>query len=141
MRKLARQFKALSEEMRLQILALLFRHGEMCVCEVERLLGVSQSKASRHLRYLLHSGLGADRRDGPWIFYRIAAAESEAQRLLLETLRTLLADADVPDVTAELERMRADRRSDAVECRRATERGEDPAGPRTRAVRDEKILR
>ncbi|NIP15053.1 MAG: ArsR family transcriptional regulator, partial [Pseudomonadales bacterium] len=39
--------------MRLNILALLFGHGELCVCEVERFLRVSQSKASRHLRYLL----------------------------------------------------------------------------------------
>ncbi|MEJ2342244.1 MAG: hypothetical protein P8Y10_08575 [Gemmatimonadales bacterium] len=36
MRHLARRFKALSEESRLDILLLLFRYGELCGCEVER---------------------------------------------------------------------------------------------------------
>jgi ArsR family transcriptional regulator len=109
MRDLISRFKALSEGMRLQILALLFRHGELCVCEVERFLEVSQSKASRHLRYLLHSGLVEDRRDGLWIYYRIAEPDNEKQALLVDTLRELLADAPVPDVSRELELMRAGR--------------------------------
>jgi DNA-binding transcriptional ArsR family regulator len=57
MTTLANKFKALSEDVRLQILALISQHGELCVCEVERLLEISQSKASRHLRYLLNAGL------------------------------------------------------------------------------------
>jgi hypothetical protein len=52
MRTLSRIFKALSDETRLAIMALVLRHGHLCVCEVEQILGITQSKASRHLRYL-----------------------------------------------------------------------------------------
>ena len=38
MRLLSQTFKALSDDTRLEILALLFRHGELCVCDVEAIL-------------------------------------------------------------------------------------------------------
>jgi len=106
---LASQFKALSEDVRLQILALIFQHQELCVCEVERFLDVSQSKASRHLRYLLNAGILQDRRDGLWVYYRVAAPESEQQRVLVDALRGLLEHVDVPDVSDDLKTMRAER--------------------------------
>lgn len=104
MRLLSQTFKALSEDTRLEILALLFRHGELCVCDVEAILDVTQSKASRHLRYLLAAGLVEDRRDGLWMRYRIAAEPGPEQRLVLDTARSLLADAFVTDVEARYER-------------------------------------
>lgn len=119
MYKLAHQFKALSEDIRLQILALIFRHGELCVCEVERFLEVTQSKASRHLRYLLNAGLLQDRRDGLWVYYRAAEPALDEQRTLQEMLRRLLADVSVPDVSAELEAMRVQRCHPAVASRPA----------------------
>jgi ArsR family transcriptional regulator len=106
---LAQRFKALSEAVRLRILGLLLRHGELCVCEFERFLGVSQSKASRHLRYLLNAGLIEDRRDGLWVYYRLREATDEQHRLLLATLRELLEDLALPDITSELEAMRSER--------------------------------
>ena len=109
MHDLAQQFKALSEGVRLQILALMFRHGELCVCEIERFLDVSQSKASRHLRYLLNAGLVEDRRDGLWVYYRAAEPATEKQLAFLEALRQLLSDMPVPDVSGELRAMRAER--------------------------------
>ncbi len=109
MHRLAQQFRALSEDLRLNILALLFGHGELCVCEVERFLRVSQSKASRHLRYLLNAGLVQDRRDGLWVYYRVAEPTTDKERLLLDALRRLLEDAPVPDISKELEAMRAER--------------------------------
>ncbi len=109
MHLLAQQFKALSEDVRLRILALIFRHGELCVCEVERILEVSQSKASRHLRYLLNARLVEDRRDGLWVYYRAADPATEQRRVLLQALRRLLADVELADVTDELEAMRAQR--------------------------------
>ncbi len=109
MRDLSRRFKALSEETRLRIVALMLRHGELCVCEVERFLGVSQSKASRHLRYLLNAGIVRDRRDGLWVYYDLAEPRDEEGRILLEALRRLLADAPLPDVGVALECMREER--------------------------------
>ena len=69
---LARQLKALADETRLQTVVLLADHAELCVCDFEHALGVTQSKASRHLRYLRNAQLLDDRREGLWIYYRLA---------------------------------------------------------------------
>jgi ArsR family transcriptional regulator len=109
MSTLANKFKALSEDVRLQILALIVQHGELCVCEVERFLEISQSKASRHLRYLLNAGLVQDQRVGLWVYYRLANPDSEADRQFLDSVRILLANVPLPDVKHELQEMRAER--------------------------------
>ena len=70
MKKLSRVFKALSDDTRLTIMGLVFRHGHLCVCETERILGISQSKASRHLRYLRDSGVLEDEREGLIVSWR-----------------------------------------------------------------------
>jgi len=109
MNQLAQQFRALSEDLRLKILALLFRHGELCVCEVERFLQISQSKASRHLRYLLNAGLVQDRRDSLWVYYRVAEPTTDRERLLFDALQQLLQDVSVPDISKALDAMRVER--------------------------------
>jgi ArsR family transcriptional regulator len=110
---MSRWFKALSEEPRLDILLLLFRYGELCGCEVERFLEMSQSKASRHLRYLRNAGLVEDRREGLWIYYRVAEPMDDAHERLIDLLRDLLARAPSPDISDELAAMRAERCGDA----------------------------
>lgn len=64
-------FKALSDPIRLRILAVL-RHGEVCVCHIHEALDIPQPTASRHLAYLRRAGLVATRRDGLWVHYRLA---------------------------------------------------------------------
>lgn len=94
MDEIARLYKALAEPARLRILALLMRHGELCVCDVEAALGATQSKTSRHLRYLAGAGLVQDRRDGVRVLYRITdAPDADAQRVL-EGFARFAADAD-----------------------------------------------
>ncbi len=44
-------FKALADENRIRILNLL-RSGELCGCDIESVLGIKQSKDSRHLNRL-----------------------------------------------------------------------------------------
>jgi DNA-binding transcriptional ArsR family regulator len=107
MRLLSQTFKALSENTRLDILALLFRHDELCVCDVEAILGVTQSKASRHLRYLQATGLVEGRRDGLWMRYRIVNEPGPEQRLVLDTTRALLNDVLVADVETRYTRWMA----------------------------------
>ena len=65
---LAQIYKALSEEIRLRIVMLLIQ-GELCVCDLMSIFGESQSKISRHLAYLKHSGLIKGRRVGAWMHY------------------------------------------------------------------------
>ncbi len=114
MREWAGWFKALSEEIRLEILTLLLRHGELCVCEIESLLEVSQSTASRHLRYLLNAGLVDDRRDGLWVFYQVADRDDRRHLELVRFLRSLLEHAPLPDLSHELDAMRSERCQPAV---------------------------
>ena len=64
-------FKALADRTRLRILALLAK-GEVCVCDINEALNIPQPTASRHLAYLRRSGLVLDRREGLWVYYRIA---------------------------------------------------------------------
>ncbi|MFH2008790.1 MAG: metalloregulator ArsR/SmtB family transcription factor [bacterium] len=90
MEKLAAKFKALSDETRLRIMALLSIHGELCVCDFEGVLEISQSKSSRHLRYLWNAGLVQNRREGKWMYYRLPEAPDPACRTLLRTLDTML---------------------------------------------------
>ena len=91
MRQLVNTFKALADETRLQMLGLLLERGELCVCEFVEVLGITQSKASRHLRHLVNAGLLADRREAVWVYFRIAEAPDAAQARLLEALPSMLA--------------------------------------------------
>ena len=98
--QLSRTFKALSEPTRLEIVALLLHHGELCVCDAEGILGVTQSKASRHLRYLHAAGIVEDRRDGLWVHYRLAERGSAERRRLLQAVGRLLPDSRVGGLEA-----------------------------------------
>jgi len=74
MKAIARTFKALSDETRLRIIALLSR-GELCVCDLMEILALPQSTVSRHLATLRHAGLVEDRRQGVWMYYRLAGSD------------------------------------------------------------------
>ena len=80
-------FRILGDETRLRCLALLATHGELCVCELTQVLGVSQPKISRHLATLRESGLVSDRRLGVWVYYRLRTdLTGWAQRILHEAV-------------------------------------------------------
>ena len=70
---LANLFKALSEPIRIRILALLLDKGELCVCDLVSTLALSQSVTSRHLAYLRNNNIVAARREGVWMYYRLTA--------------------------------------------------------------------
>jgi ArsR family transcriptional regulator len=91
MRAEARFFKSLADETRLKILWLLAGTEELCVCDVIDLLGITQSKASRHLRYLYHLGWVTDRRDGLWMNYRLTVTPGSPREKLLKLLTEMLA--------------------------------------------------
>jgi ArsR family transcriptional regulator len=93
MQKTAQLFKAMSEETRLRILALLGR-GELCVCEIEAALDMPQSTVSRHLALLRQAGLVLGRRRGVWMHYRLAEAETEAYRCVLRFIEKHLGGLD-----------------------------------------------
>jgi ArsR family transcriptional regulator, arsenate/arsenite/antimonite-responsive transcriptional repressor len=83
-------FRALADETRLKMLALIQRYGELCVCDVMTVLAVTQSKASRHLRYLLNAGLLKDRRETVWAFYRLADDLDPVRKAIVDSVPQLL---------------------------------------------------
>ena len=68
-----RRCKALSDEKRLKILALLtFR--EMCVCELTAALGLTQPNLSHHVKKLEYAGLVRHEKRGKWVYYFLTDA-------------------------------------------------------------------
>jgi ArsR family transcriptional regulator, arsenate/arsenite/antimonite-responsive transcriptional repressor len=102
MRALAQVFKALSEETRLQMMALLLQRGELCVCDLMQVLEITQSKASRHLRYLANAGLLVDRREGLWVYYRVAETLDAERAAVVALVRELLAPERVEELISRL---------------------------------------
>jgi DNA-binding transcriptional ArsR family regulator len=103
---LARYLRLLGDDTRLRIFSLLTK-AELCVCEIEDILGLSQSLVSNHLAALRRAGLVESRRDeedARWVFYR---ADREAAAALRERLAALLEVAPSP----------ADRRRAQQVCR------------------------
>lgn len=77
-------FHALSDPLRLKIIALLQSH-ELCVCDLCDRLHTSQSKLSFHLKVLKDANLIKSRQQGRWMYYRL-----HPQQLIL--LETFIAD-------------------------------------------------
>ncbi|HUJ58925.1 MAG TPA: metalloregulator ArsR/SmtB family transcription factor [Kofleriaceae bacterium] len=85
LRPLTRLFRALGDETRLRIVALL-AHGELCVCHIESALDLNQSNASRQLGILKAAGIVDSRREGTWVYYAIVAQEHELVAAALDIL-------------------------------------------------------
>ncbi|MEZ5897718.1 MAG: metalloregulator ArsR/SmtB family transcription factor [Parvularculaceae bacterium] len=86
-------FRAIGEETRLRIVALLLR-GELTVSEITQILGQSQPRVSRHLKILTDAGIVDKFREGSWMFYRIAAQPPEAAGSIFGAVNVLNASAD-----------------------------------------------
>lgn len=84
--------KALADETRLRIINLLYE-GELCVCEIEKIVDASQTKISRHLIYLKNSGLVHVRRSAQWSFYSIN--KSTDLKFIDELVYNVLRDKDI----------------------------------------------
>ena len=89
---LTRLFRALGDETRVRIVALL-THGELCVCHLEQALGLSQPGASRHLAILKAAGIVDSRREGTWVYYRIIEQEYASAGRVLELVAATFGSA------------------------------------------------
>lgn len=116
MRELTTLFKALSDETRLQMLGLLCRRGELCVCDFVEVLEISQSKASRHLRHLVNAGLLEDRREGVWVYFRVADPSGQPIRDVLRLLPKLVGERVSSELEARLDRW-LKRKAKGASCR------------------------
>jgi ubiquinone/menaquinone biosynthesis C-methylase UbiE/DNA-binding transcriptional ArsR family regulator len=112
---LQRVFKTLSDPTRIRILRLL-ENEQLVVQELMEVLGMAQSRVSRHLAILREAGLVADRRDRTFVSYRMTPQSEpwwrDAWKLVRENLKG--------DSTAE--------RDDAALARVVAGRGETSRG-------------
>ena len=104
MRKTASLFKALSDETRLRITAIL-AHGELCVCDLMEVLGLPQSTVSRHLATLRHAELVEDRRQGVWSYYQLRESPEPVYGEMLRILSENM--GHIKQAQADLENLQA----------------------------------
>jgi DNA-binding transcriptional ArsR family regulator len=91
-------FKALSQPARVEIL-LAIGSGEACVCHLEAKLKLRQAYISQHLMALRQAGILDARREGRFVYYRLANPQ------ILEVLRqaTFAAGVSAEQVLANTE--------------------------------------
>ncbi|WP_242390526.1 ArsR/SmtB family transcription factor [Pararhodospirillum photometricum] len=91
--------KAVADPTRVRLLKLL-EGGELCVCQITAVLDLAPGTVSKHLSALKGAGLVQQRRDGKWVYYRLAErAFNPYARAFLALVATSLADD--PTVSAD----------------------------------------
>ncbi len=117
MRDLMAVIKALADENRVRILMTL-GPKELCVCQIVELLGLAPSTVSKHMAILKQARLVDSRKEGRWMFYRLAETEAtvEAREMTALVARLL---ADNPQSREDAKRMRQILKTDRDElCRK-----------------------
>jgi ArsR family transcriptional regulator, arsenate/arsenite/antimonite-responsive transcriptional repressor len=97
--------KALAHPVRLRLLAMV-RGGELCVCQLTAVLDLAASTVSAHLADLKRAGLVEERKNGRWVFHRLA--QDDAAKSHLEPIWTSIARD--PQVEADARVLRELRR-------------------------------
>lgn len=108
MKQAVKTFKALGDPTRLRIVKLL-ENGELCVCQLIAVLGMGQSRISRHLSILKEAGLIVDDRKGKWVHYRLCCRDAA------ENICTCLAGLS-DDQAVKLDRRAAKSAKPLVNC-------------------------
>lgn len=109
-------FKILSDTNRLRILNLLYAK-ELCVCELEYLLGISQSNLSKHLRLMSDAGILESRRQNKFAYYKMKDEEIKKHEFLKSVFEIELKKEDF--LTEELEKLGQYQQSD-ITCQSIT---------------------
>lgn len=96
MREYLRVMKAAADGTRAKILKML-QQRELCVCEMQSVLRISQPSVSRHLRLLEEADLVRSEKDGMWSNFRLARPEESNvySRVILDHLQDWLQDDPV----------------------------------------------
>jgi len=105
--------KALGDESRVRAL-LCVKDGELCLCQLIDVLGLSPATVSKHMNLLYRAGLVERRKDGKWHYYRMA--EGTANPSVRRALDWVIAELERnPSVRDDLCRIREVRRKDLEE--------------------------
>ena len=95
--------KALADENRVRML-LALQKQELCLCQIIKLVNLAPSTVSKHMSILRAARLVDARKDGRWMYYRLAGSKSSAivQRAI-EWARESLADD--PQIIGDAKRL------------------------------------
>ena len=86
-------FKALGDMTRLRILNLLSRQ-ELCVCQINEVLKLTQPNASKHLNKLKFAGIITCRKVSQWCFYQVDQNFVDSNSLLYQYLSVKWSEVD-----------------------------------------------
>tara|TARA_R110002111_G_scaffold151518_1_gene218176 strand:+ start:166 stop:531 length:366 start_codon:yes stop_codon:yes gene_type:complete len=113
--------KALSDETRVRALMSL-SEGELCVCQIIEVLGLSPSTVSKHMSILQGAGLVVRRKDGRWHYYRLAGRDAtpEVRQALRWTINALDAEKTIADDAKALCCIRQTDREEMTACYNAS---------------------
>ncbi len=109
MKKLIKVMKALSDPGRVKMVKML-AVKEMCVCEIQAALELSQPTISKHLKVLEEAGLVASRKDKLWVNYNLTDGDdSTYARDVLEKMSTWLEkDPEIKTLKKKLKKISRD---------------------------------
>jgi len=96
--------RALADDARLRIV-LVLRERPLAVQEIMAVVGMGQSRVSRHLRILAEAGVAKSLRDGTRIYYGLALEQSAVLRSFLTALDFEKADDLPPEHIGDLVRL------------------------------------
>jgi ArsR family transcriptional regulator, arsenate/arsenite/antimonite-responsive transcriptional repressor len=117
MRELMSVLKALADENRVRALTAL-SPGELSVYQIIELLGLAPSTVSKHMAILKQARLVDSRKQGRWMFYRLAKREApvEARKIAAAVCKLF---ADTPEAASDARQLRQIMKIDRDElCRR-----------------------
>lgn len=95
---LEKQLKAVADANRLTLLSCL-KNGEVCVCDLVDVLGLSQPAVSQQLKKLEEAGIITARKVGTWKHYRLV----EDQTPVIQTILSQLENRSTCQCTSECE--------------------------------------
>jgi ArsR family transcriptional regulator, arsenate/arsenite/antimonite-responsive transcriptional repressor len=96
LKKLTKILKALADESRLRIVALLKERNCLCVCEITEIIGLSQPTISSHLKKLQDAEVITCSKDGLWVNYNLDDnMEKEVKKLLESAVQILSEDEGI----------------------------------------------
>lgn len=101
MLEIADTFRAIGEPNRLRILNILANRGPTCVCDLQAVLGLPQSRVSKHLVILRHTGLVQQTRRGQLILYSLTRIQNPVRASLVECMKRCF--PDLPELARDLE--------------------------------------
>jgi ArsR family transcriptional regulator len=96
-------FKVLGDPTRLRLAVLLAIKGETCVCFLAQALDEPDFKVSRHLGIMRSAGMVEARREGTWMYYKLAKPRHWLEECLHQCFRNCLADHKT--VRADMKRL------------------------------------